>query len=175
VWKWIATPALLAALVAGSSGCGDSGPERPELLNEGTLSIGLRVDPDSGPPGFHEELLNDLAERLNWETEFTPVDPGAEAGFLTARSADAAAPVPIRRLTASRLAYSAPYYEDPRTGVLYGIAILAEPGSEEETELHEDIDEALSELTDDGTLQQLYDKWFPGTEVPDRVLNDASR
>jgi ABC-type amino acid transport substrate-binding protein len=131
-------------------------------------------DPAAGPTGFQQALLTDLAKRLQLEVIYLPAEPGTEASALRRHRADAAAPAPIRIRTAAAIAYSAPYYRDPNTGTLYGIATLAGPDPEEDTPLLEDLNEALSELKDDGTLQKLYDKWLPGSEVPDQVLNDET-
>lgn len=163
---------MATALVAGLAGCGDSEKEPPELIREDTLTLRMPDDPNAGPLGFHQEVLTDAAKRLGWEVIYAPVEKGKETELLVARRADAAAPAPIRRLTTETLAYTAPYYEDPRTGTLYGVSVLG-PESDD-NELLEDLDEALALITDDGTLQKVYDKWFPGTEVPDGVLNDAS-
>jgi ABC-type amino acid transport substrate-binding protein len=131
-------------------------------------------DPAAGPTGFQQALVTDLAKRLDLGAVFVLSEPGTEARALIHHRADAAAPAPIRTRTAATIAYTAPYYRDPGTGTLYGIAVLAGADPEKDTPLQEDLDEALSEMKDDGTLQKLYDTWFPGTEVPDPVLNDET-
>lgn len=55
------------------------------------------------------------------------------------------------------------------TGELYGLAFAQDNDS-----LREEINKALKEIKDDGTLQSLYDKWFPGVKVPDSVLNGTN-
>lgn len=55
------------------------------------------------------------------------------------------------------------------TGELYGLAF-----SQDSDALREEINKALKEIKDDGTLQSLYDKWFPGVKVPDAVLNGTN-
>jgi ABC-type amino acid transport substrate-binding protein len=37
-------------------------------------------------------------------------------------------------------------------------------------DLLDEINGALERMTSDGTLQRLYDEWFPGMRVPDSVL-----
>ena len=164
----------VTALVA-AAGCGKSGDDEPGLIKEGSLRIALEPATGGAPTEFHQELIEDLALRLGLDVAFAADSSGNPAGQLTAHRADAAAPVPIRPLTAGRLSYTAPYWQDPETGTLYGMAILAGPDPDEEPALLEDLDEALSELKDDGTLQKLYDKWFPGKEVSDPVLNDVTQ
>lgn len=55
------------------------------------------------------------------------------------------------------------------TNELYAIAF----GPDDDT-LREDVNNALQELKDDGTLQELYSKYFPGVTVPDSVLNGTN-
>ena len=55
------------------------------------------------------------------------------------------------------------------TGELYGLAFAQDNDS-----LREEINKALKEIKDDGTLQGLYDKWFPGVKVPDTVLDGTN-
>lgn len=55
------------------------------------------------------------------------------------------------------------------TGELYGLAFAQDNDS-----LREEINKALKEIKDDGTLQSLYDKWFPGVKVPDTVLDGTN-
>src|SRR5262245_49269946 len=55
------------------------------------------------------------------------------------------------------------------TNELYGIAV-----QKGDTDLGDKINGALQEMKDDGTLQKLYDKWFPGLKVPDSVLNGTT-
>lgn len=55
------------------------------------------------------------------------------------------------------------------TEELYGIAFQKDDDS-----LQDDINSALQEIKDDGKLQELYEKWFPGVTVPDSVLNGTT-
>jgi ABC-type amino acid transport substrate-binding protein len=55
------------------------------------------------------------------------------------------------------------------TGELYGLAFAQDSDS-----LRDEVNKALKEIKDDGTLQSLYDKWFPGVTVPDSVLNGTN-
>ena len=55
------------------------------------------------------------------------------------------------------------------TGELYGLAFAQDSDS-----LREEVNGALKEIKDDGTLQKLYDKWFPGVEVPASVLDGTN-
>lgn len=55
------------------------------------------------------------------------------------------------------------------TGELYGLAFAQDSDS-----LREEVNKALKEIKDDGTLQKLYDKWFPGVKVPESVLNGTN-
>lgn len=55
------------------------------------------------------------------------------------------------------------------TNELYGIAF-----PKDDDELQDNVNSALQEMKDDGTLQQLYEKWFPGLQVPDSVLNGTT-
>jgi ABC-type amino acid transport substrate-binding protein len=55
------------------------------------------------------------------------------------------------------------------TGELYGIAV-----QKSDTDLLDQINEALVEIKDDGTLQKFYEKWFPGLQVPDTVLSGTT-
>jgi polar amino acid transport system substrate-binding protein len=55
------------------------------------------------------------------------------------------------------------------TNELYGIAI-----SKENPELLDAVNQALTELKDDGTIQELYDKYL-GTEAPDSVLEGTTK
>jgi ABC-type amino acid transport substrate-binding protein len=173
VLRALAPTAALAALLL-TAGCGGSRDEDPGLLQEDTLTVALAPPAGGAPTGFDEALSADLANRLdlNLITRAVSSSPAGEA--VLGRRVDAAGPAPIRTRTAHRLAYTAPYYQDPATGTLYGLAVLAGPNPRESTALQEDLDEALSEIKDDGTLQKLYDKWIPGTDVPDPVLNDET-
>jgi ABC-type amino acid transport substrate-binding protein len=54
--------------------------------------------------------------------------------------------------------------EELVTRELYGFAMP--PGAP----LVEAVDEALTELKEDGTIAELYEKYFPGTEPPEEVL-----
>jgi ABC-type amino acid transport substrate-binding protein len=55
------------------------------------------------------------------------------------------------------------------TSELYGL-----PFAPDNDSLREAVNGALKELKEDGTIQELYDKYFPGTEVPDEVLNGTN-
>ncbi len=55
------------------------------------------------------------------------------------------------------------------TNELYGIAFAPDSA-----DLREQVNAALKEIKDDGTLQELYDKWFPGVTVPDSVLSGTN-
>ena len=55
------------------------------------------------------------------------------------------------------------------TGELYGFAFAQDNDS-----LREEINEALQEIKDDGTLQKIYGKWFPGVDVPEAVLSGTN-
>jgi ABC-type amino acid transport substrate-binding protein len=55
------------------------------------------------------------------------------------------------------------------TGELYGFAFAQDNDS-----LREEINKALQEIKDDGTLQKIYGKWFPGVEVPESVLSGTN-
>ena len=55
------------------------------------------------------------------------------------------------------------------TSELYGL-----PFAPDNDSLREAVNGALKELKDDGTIQELYDKYFPGTEVPEEVLSGTN-
>jgi polar amino acid transport system substrate-binding protein len=55
------------------------------------------------------------------------------------------------------------------TSELYGI-----PFAPDNDALREAVNDALQELKDDGTLTDLYAKYFPGTEVPTEVLEGTT-
>jgi polar amino acid transport system substrate-binding protein len=55
------------------------------------------------------------------------------------------------------------------TGELYGLAI-----GQDSDALREEVNSALQELKDDGTLEDLYATYFPGVEVPDTVLEGTN-
>jgi polar amino acid transport system substrate-binding protein len=55
------------------------------------------------------------------------------------------------------------------TSELYGL-----PFAPDNDSLREAVNGALKELKDDGTITDLYEKYFPGTEVPDDVLNGTN-
>jgi polar amino acid transport system substrate-binding protein len=55
------------------------------------------------------------------------------------------------------------------TNELYGIAI-----SKENPELLDAVNQALTELKDDGTIQELYDTYL-GTKAPDSVLEGTTK
>jgi polar amino acid transport system substrate-binding protein len=55
------------------------------------------------------------------------------------------------------------------TSELYGI-----PFAPDNDALREAVNGALQELKDDGTLEDLYAKYFPGTEVPTEVLEGTT-
>ena len=169
------TAAFAGAALIALAGCGGSSDDEPALIRAKTLTVAMPVSQGAVPPEFNQELMKDLAERLELEMAAVPAAGVAPAtGALVHHRADAGAPMPIRTRTAATLDYSAPYYADPNTGTLYGIAVIADPDPEKAAPLLEDLDEALSEIKDDGTLQKLYDEWLPGTDVPDPVLNDET-
>lgn len=56
------------------------------------------------------------------------------------------------------------------TNELYGIAV-----AQGNTDLLDQINGALKEMKDDGTLQKFYERWFPGVQVPDTVLNGTNQ
>jgi polar amino acid transport system substrate-binding protein len=56
------------------------------------------------------------------------------------------------------------------TNELYGIAV-----AQDNKDLLDQINGALKEMKDDGTLQKFYDKWFPGVQVPDAVLHGTNQ
>jgi ABC-type amino acid transport substrate-binding protein len=55
------------------------------------------------------------------------------------------------------------------TSELYGIYV-----AKDKTALLEEINSALQELKDDGTLADLYEQYFPGTEPPESVLTGTT-
>jgi polar amino acid transport system substrate-binding protein len=55
------------------------------------------------------------------------------------------------------------------TGELYGLVFAPDNDA-----LREATNDALQELKDDGTLEDLYGKYFPGVEVPDSVLSGTN-
>jgi polar amino acid transport system substrate-binding protein len=55
------------------------------------------------------------------------------------------------------------------TNELYGIAV-----GQGDKDLLDEINGALKDMKDDGTLQKFYDKWFPGVKVPEAVLNGTN-
>lgn len=55
------------------------------------------------------------------------------------------------------------------TDELYGLAF--QPDADD---LREAVNDALAEMKEDGTLAELYEKWFPGTEPPETVLNGTN-
>lgn len=55
------------------------------------------------------------------------------------------------------------------TGELYGIAF--QPDNDE---LEEQVNGALKDMKDDGTLAELYEKYFPGVTPPESVLNGTN-
>lgn len=59
--------------------------------------------------------------------------------------------------------------ESISTNELYGIAFAPDDDS-----LREEVNSALKELKDDGTLEDLYAKWFPGVTVPEAVLSGTN-
>jgi polar amino acid transport system substrate-binding protein len=56
------------------------------------------------------------------------------------------------------------------TSELYGIYV-----PKDKTALLEEINSALRELKDDGTLADLYQRYFPGTEPPESVLTGTTQ
>jgi hypothetical protein len=173
--RGVAAASLIVATALLAGGCGSgSDDEAPPLVRDKTLTVSMPSDPAAGSLPFQQALLTDLAKRLDLEVVFQPSEPGTQTQALLHHRADAAAPVPIRTRTTAAVAFTAPYFSDPGTGTLYGIAVLAGPDPKKDTALQEDLDEALSEMKDDGTLQKLYDTWFSGADVPDPVLNDAT-
>jgi ABC-type amino acid transport substrate-binding protein len=168
------------ALSAAAAGCGHSGATstEPALLRPGTLTVDLVAQSPTAeatsPTGFHREVIDDIAGRLNLDVAYRDARSGGYEGDLLRRRVDAATPVVTVNPPAGGLETSAPYFEAEPTQVLYGIAVARGPDPGKDSPLLEDLDEALSEMKDDGTLQQIYDKWFPGTDVPDAVLNDAT-
>jgi polar amino acid transport system substrate-binding protein len=59
--------------------------------------------------------------------------------------------------------------EEIPTGELYGLAIATDNDA-----LREEVNSALQELKDDGTLTDLYEQYFPGVEPPDSVLEGTN-
>ena len=59
--------------------------------------------------------------------------------------------------------------EEIPTGELYGLAIATDNDA-----LREEVNSALQELKDDGTLADLYESYFPGVEPPDSVLEGTN-
>lgn len=168
------------ALSGAAAGCGGSGSTstEPAPLEPGTLTVDLvaqsPAEEAASPTGFHREVVEEIAGRLELDVAYRDPGAGGYEGDLLKRRADAAAPVVVVDPPSGALETSAPYLETEPTQVLYGIAVARGPDSDKQSPLLEDLDEALSEVKDDGTLQQIYDKWFPGTDVPDAVLNDAT-
>jgi ABC-type amino acid transport substrate-binding protein len=166
------------ALAAGPAACGSSNPagKEPVLGKPGKLTVVIIAGPSPapGPAGFHREVVADIANRLELEAVLVDGSSARAAADLAKHRADAAAPVAAVTPAPGRHVTSAPYFEDPSTRVLYGLGVAPGPDPDKPSPLLEDLDEALSELKDDGTLQKIYDKWFPGTDVPDAVLNDAT-
>jgi hypothetical protein len=168
------------ALSAAAAGCGDSGATStdPALLKPGTLTVDLVAQSPAAeatsPAGFHREVIDDIAGRLDLDVAYRNASSSGYDGDLLRRRADAATPVVIVDPPSGGLETSAPYFEAEPTQVLYGIAVARGPDPGKDSPLLEDLDEALSEMKDDGTLQTIYDKWFPDTDVPDAVLNDAT-
>lgn len=168
------------ALGAVAAGCGQSGSTstEPALLEPGTLTVDLVSQSDGAeaavPDGFQREVVTDIADRLELDVAFRSAVAGKVSADLIKRRADAATPVPVVEVPTGPLESSAPYFQVGPTQVLYGITVARGPDPDTTSPLLEDLDEALSEMKDDGTLQEIYDKWFPGTDVPDAVLNDAT-
>jgi polar amino acid transport system substrate-binding protein len=59
--------------------------------------------------------------------------------------------------------------EEIVTSELYGI-----PFAPDNDALREAVNEALKEIKDDGTLAELYEQYFPGTEPPEEVLEGTN-
>ena len=59
--------------------------------------------------------------------------------------------------------------EEIVTSELYGI-----PFAPDNDALREAVNGALKELKDDGTIAELYEQYFPGTEVPEDVLSGTT-
>ena len=59
--------------------------------------------------------------------------------------------------------------EEIVTSELYGI-----PFAPDNDALREAVNEALKTIKDDGRLQELYEQYFPGVEVPDTVLEGTN-
>lgn len=57
------------------------------------------------------------------------------------------------------------------TDELYGLAF---PQTSEGDKLREEVNSALKELKDDGTLAELYDEYFPGVKPPESVLSGTN-
>lgn len=176
-----AAAASIGALVLSAAvGCGDSGgtSTEPAQLKPGTLTVDLVAQSPAveatSPTGFHREVVDDVAGRLDLDVAYRDARSSGYEADLLKRRADAAAPVVIVDPPSGGLEASAPYFEAEPTQLLYGIAVARGPDPDKDSPLLEDLDEALSEMKDDGTLQQIYEKWFPGTDVPDAVLNDAT-
>lgn len=55
------------------------------------------------------------------------------------------------------------------TGELYGLVF-----QQGDDDLREQVNGALAEMKDDGTLADFYEKWFPGTEPPESVLEGTN-
>ena len=55
------------------------------------------------------------------------------------------------------------------TDELYGLAI-----GQDNDALREQVNEALTEMKDDGTLEKIYATWFPGVEPTEGVLEDTN-
>jgi ABC-type amino acid transport substrate-binding protein len=55
------------------------------------------------------------------------------------------------------------------TSELYGI-----PFAPDNDALREAVNEALTELKDDGTITELYEQYFPGLEPPEEVLEGTN-
>lgn len=56
------------------------------------------------------------------------------------------------------------------TNELYGIAFPKDDDS-----LQDDVNGALVDMKGDGTLQKIYDDWFPGVKVPEAVLSGTTK
>lgn len=168
------------ALSAAAAGCGHSGATStdPALLKPGTLTVDLVAQSPAAeaasPTGFDREVVDEIAGRLELGVAYREAGSSSYEADLLKRRVDAATPVVVVDPPSGGLETSAPYFEAAPTQVLYGIAVARGPDPGKRSPLLEDLDEALSEIKDDGTLQQIYDKWFPGTDVPDAVLNDAT-
>lgn len=160
--------ALAAALIAG--GCGDGGEETTGGGGEGGGSIqsvddlgGLIVGAQDGTTG--ETYANDETDAA--EVRGFPEGPDAIAALKTGQVDAVIIDQPVA-VDAQEKQGGLEIVEEIATNELYGFAMSPDsPG------LRADVNEALAELKDDGTITDLYRKYFK-TDPPDSVLEGTN-